>query len=133
MHAHCHQKALRGPKGSAAALRLIPGLEVTVLDTGCCGMAGSFGYEAEHYDVSAKIAGLELLPALADAADAAVAATGTSCRHQIHDLAGRRARHPLEMIEAAMDATKNCRMPHQCPTNDEGMTNDRITNAEGTP
>jgi FAD/FMN-containing dehydrogenase/Fe-S oxidoreductase len=104
LHAHCHQKALRGAKGSAAALRLIPGLEVNVLDAGCCGMAGSFGYEVEHFDVSAQIAGLELLPALTDAPEAAVAATGTSCRHQIHDLAGRRARHPLEMLESAMDA-----------------------------
>jgi Fe-S oxidoreductase len=104
LHAHCHQKALRGPHGSAAALRLIPGLDVTVLDTGCCGMAGSFGYEAEHFDVSATIAGLDLLPALANAPEAVIAATGTSCRHQIHDLAGRRARHPLELIESAMDA-----------------------------
>jgi Fe-S oxidoreductase len=103
-HGHCHQKALRGAQGSAAALRLVPGLEVTVLDAGCCGMAGSFGYEVEHYDVSARIAGLELLPALKRAPEATVAATGTSCRHQIHDLAGRRALHPLELIEAAMDA-----------------------------
>jgi FAD/FMN-containing dehydrogenase/Fe-S oxidoreductase len=104
LHGHCHQKALRGPGGSAAALRLVPGLDVKVLDAGCCGMAGSFGYEREHFDVSAKIAGLELLPALRAAPEAVVAATGTSCRHQIHDLAGRHARHPLEVIEASMDA-----------------------------
>lgn len=99
LHGHCHQKALVGVGGSAAALRLVPGLEVDVLDAGCCGMAGSFGYEKEHYDLSVKIANLALLPALTAAPDSLVAATGTSCRHQIADLANRRARHPLEMIE----------------------------------
>ena len=67
LHGHCHQKALVGVGGTAAALRLVPGLDVTVLDTGCCGMAGSFGYEKEHYDLSVKIAELTLLPALAAA------------------------------------------------------------------
>jgi Fe-S oxidoreductase/FAD/FMN-containing dehydrogenase len=104
LHGHCHQKALGGAGGSAAALRLVPGLDVTMLDTGCCGMAGSFGYEAGHFDVSAKIAELDLLPALRAAPAAEVAAPGTSCRHQIRDLAGRRALHPLEVIEASMDA-----------------------------
>jgi FAD/FMN-containing dehydrogenase/Fe-S oxidoreductase len=103
LHGHCHQKALQGAGGSAAALRLVPGLDVTVLDTGCCGMAGSFGYEAGHFDVSAKIAELDLLPALRAVPEAEVAAPGTSCRHQIRDLAGRRALHPLEIIEASMD------------------------------
>jgi Fe-S oxidoreductase/FAD/FMN-containing dehydrogenase len=99
LHGHCHQKALVGSGGSAAALRLVPRLDVTVLDVGCCGMAGSFGYEKEHYDLSAKIAGLALLPALAAAPDAVVVAPGTSCRHQIKDLASRRALHPLEVLE----------------------------------
>jgi Fe-S oxidoreductase len=76
---------------------------VKLLDTGCCGMAGSFGYETDHFDVSAKIAELDLLPALRAAPDAHVAAPGTSCRHQIRDLAGIHARHPLEVIEASMD------------------------------
>jgi FAD/FMN-containing dehydrogenase/Fe-S oxidoreductase len=98
LHGHCHQKALVGSGGSAAALRLVPGLEVEVLDTGCCGMAGSFGFEKEHYDLSVAIANLSLLPALAAAPDALVAAPGTSCRHQIKDLAARRALHPLEII-----------------------------------
>src|SRR5262249_53352325 len=102
LHAHCHQKALVGPAGSAAALRLVPGLDVTVLDAGCCGMAGSFGYEKEHYDVSVKVAELGLLPALAAAPEAAVAATGTSCRHQVRDLAGRTARHPLAVLAAGL-------------------------------
>ena len=101
-HGHCHQRALVGVQGSAALLRRIPGLTVTALDAGCCGMAGAFGYEAEHYDVSVKIAGLQLLPALAAAPDATVAATGTSCRHQIRDLTGRRPVHPLELISAAL-------------------------------
>jgi FAD/FMN-containing dehydrogenase/Fe-S oxidoreductase len=98
LHGHCHQKALVGVGGTAAALRLVPGLDVTVLDVGCCGMAGSFGYEKEHYDLSVKIAGLALLPALAAAPASTVVAPGTSCRHQIKDLAGRRALHPLEVL-----------------------------------
>jgi Fe-S oxidoreductase len=79
-------------------------LEVKVLDAGCCGMAGSFGYETGHFDLSTEIAGLELLPALRAAPGATVAASGTSCRHQIRDLAGRRALHPLEVIGASLDA-----------------------------
>jgi FAD/FMN-containing dehydrogenase/Fe-S oxidoreductase len=99
LHGHCHQKALLGAGGSAAALRLIPQFEVTVLDTGCCGMAGSFGFEREHYDVSFAIANLALLPALEQSPEAIVAAPGTSCRHQIKDLAHRQARHPLQVLE----------------------------------
>src|SRR5262249_44815981 len=64
LHPHCHQKALCGTDGSVAALSLIPDLDVQVLDAGCCGMAGSFGFEKEHYDISVKIAGLQLVPAL---------------------------------------------------------------------
>jgi FAD/FMN-containing dehydrogenase/Fe-S oxidoreductase len=102
LHGHCHQQALVGTKGSAAALRLVPGLDVRVLDAGCCGMAGSFGYEQEHYDLSVKIANLALLPALAREPEALVAAPGTSCRHQVRDLAGRRALHPLEVLEGQL-------------------------------
>jgi Fe-S oxidoreductase len=102
LHGHCHQKALRGTGGTAALLRRLPGLDVTVLDAGCCGMAGSFGFEREHYDMSVKIAGLALLPALAAAPEATVVAPGTSCRHQIKDLAGRRALHPLEVVADAL-------------------------------
>jgi FAD/FMN-containing dehydrogenase/Fe-S oxidoreductase len=103
LHGHCHQKALRGAGGSAAALRLVPGLDVSVLDAGCCGMAGSFGFEKEHYDLSVKVAELSLLPALSAAPEAMVAAPGTSCRHQIKDLAQRRALHPLEVLAAAVE------------------------------
>ncbi len=98
LHGHCHQKALRGTSGTAAALRLVPELHVDVLDAGCCGMAGSFGFESEHYDISVKIANLQLLPALASRPEAVVIAPGTSSRHQIHDLADRRALHPLEVL-----------------------------------
>jgi FAD/FMN-containing dehydrogenase/Fe-S oxidoreductase len=105
LHGHCHQKALHGVAASAPALKLIPGLDVTVLDAGCCGMAGMFGYEREHYDLSVKIANLALLPALAAAPEATVVAPGTSCRHQIKDLAGRTALHPLEIVADAMRKT----------------------------
>ena len=98
LHPHCHQKALIGSKGTTDALRLVRGLDVTVLDAGCCGMAGAFGYEKQHYDVSVKIANLELIPAVNANPTATVIATGTSCRHQIRDLTGRVALHPLEVM-----------------------------------
>ncbi len=98
VHGHCHQKALVGVGGTMAALKLVPNLTATALDAGCCGMAGAFGYEEEHYDLSVRIAGLQLLPALAAEPDALVVATGTSCRHQIRDLAGRTALHPIELF-----------------------------------
>jgi FAD/FMN-containing dehydrogenase/Fe-S oxidoreductase len=97
-HPHCHQKALVGATGTTDALKLVPGLNVTVLDAGCCGMAGAFGYEKEHYDVSVRIANLELVPAVNANPAATVVATGTSCRHQIRDLTGRAALHPLEVL-----------------------------------
>jgi len=104
VHGHCHQKALLGLGAGAAAVRLIPGLDVRVLDAGCCGMAGSFGMEHPHYALSEKIANLALLPALQAAPEAVVAASGTSCRHQIHDLAKRRALHPLEIVAGQLPA-----------------------------
>jgi FAD/FMN-containing dehydrogenase/Fe-S oxidoreductase len=104
LHGHCHQKALLGVAASAPVLRLVPGLDVQVLDAGCCGMAGSFGFERGHFAISEKIANLALLPALAKEPEATVVAPGTSCRHQIHDLAGRRALHPLEVIERQLSA-----------------------------
>ena len=98
LHGHCHQKALVGVGGSAAALGLVSGLCVSVLDAGCCGMAGSFGYEKAHFDLSVKIANLALVPAVKAEPEALVVATGTSCRHQIKDLTGRRALHPVEVL-----------------------------------
>jgi len=101
-HGHCHQRALCGTRGSTDALQLVPGLRVTALDAGCCGMAGAFGFEKEHYDLSVKIANLELIPALKAEPEAIIAATGTSCRHQIRDLTGRIPIHPIQLIEAGL-------------------------------
>jgi Fe-S oxidoreductase len=101
-HGHCHQKALVGVGGTTAALGLIPGLTVNALDAGCCGMAGMFGYEAEHYDLSVAIANLALIPGLAADPLAVPVATGTSCRHQIRDLTGRTAFHPVEVLASAV-------------------------------
>jgi Fe-S oxidoreductase len=98
VHGHCHQKALVGMGGTAAALGLVPGLDVSILETGCCGMAGSFGFEKKHYGLSTQVAELSLLPALRKEPDGTVVAMGTSCRQQIRDLAGRTAWHPLEIL-----------------------------------
>jgi Fe-S oxidoreductase len=106
LHPHCHQKALVGLKGTADALKLVRGLDVTVLDAGCCGMAGAFGYEKRHYDISVKIANLELIPALNANPSATIIATGTSCRHQIRDLTGRVALHPLEVLAGEAGSTR---------------------------
>jgi Fe-S oxidoreductase len=101
-HGHCHQKALVGVGGTTAALGLIPDLTVNALDAGCCGMAGMFGYETEHFDLSVAIANLALLPGLAADPLAVPVATGTSCRHQIRDLTGRTAFHPVEVLASAV-------------------------------
>jgi FAD/FMN-containing dehydrogenase/Fe-S oxidoreductase len=98
IHGHCHQKTLRGVNGTVAALKMVPDVNPIPIDAGCCGMAGSFGFEKEHYDLSVSIANLALLPALRAEPDSLVVAPGTSCRHQIRDLTGRRAMHPLEVI-----------------------------------
>jgi Fe-S oxidoreductase len=105
-HPHCHQRALAGPGGTADALRLVPGADVTVLDAGCCGMAGAFGYEKAHYDVSVAVAELQLVPALKTNPDATIVATGTSCRHQIRDLTGRPALHPVEVLASAVTPSR---------------------------
>ena len=99
LHGHCHQKALWGVQTSADMLRRVVGDRLRVLDSGCCGMAGSFGYAADRYDLSMKIGEQVLLPAVRSAVgDACIAAPGTSCRHQIHDGAGRTAQHPVELL-----------------------------------
>jgi FAD/FMN-containing dehydrogenase/Fe-S oxidoreductase len=99
LHGHCHQKALWGVETSAKILRELLGDRLTVLDTGCCGMAGSFGYTTDRYDLSMKIGELTLFPAVRKVGnDATVCAPGTSCRHQIHDGTGRTAQHPIEVI-----------------------------------
>lgn len=104
LHGHCHQKALWGADTTAALLRRIAGAErVRVLDTGCCGMAGSFGYTADRYDLSMKIGELVLFPeARKLGADDVLIAPGTSCRHQIHDGVGMQALHPVEFAAASL-------------------------------
>jgi Fe-S oxidoreductase len=84
-------------------LTLIPDLQVEVIDSGCCGMAGAFGYEASHYDLSMKMAELDLLPALrAAGADTLLVANGTSCRHQIEDAGAGHARHIACLLQDAL-------------------------------
>jgi Fe-S oxidoreductase len=104
-HGHCHQKALAGTAATVALLRSIPGADVTEVDAGCCGMAGSFGFEAEHYGLSMSIGELRLFPAVrAEPAETIIAATGVSCRQQIAHGTGRPARHPLEIIRQVVAA-----------------------------
>jgi FAD/FMN-containing dehydrogenase/Fe-S oxidoreductase len=98
LHAHCHQRSLWTAESSAALLRRIFGDSLTVPDTTCCGMAGAFGYS--RYDLSMKIGELSVLPAARSAG--AMCATGTSCRHQIHDGAQISARHPVELLAEAL-------------------------------
>jgi FAD/FMN-containing dehydrogenase/Fe-S oxidoreductase len=98
LHGHCHQKALAGTAPTAAALRWA-GLEVQEVDAGCCGMAGAFGFEREHYDLSVALGRRRLVPAVeAAGADVVVVAPGISCRQQIEHLTGRRAKHPAEVL-----------------------------------
>ena len=102
-HGHCHQKALAGTGDSLSVLRLPPGYEVEEVDAGCCGMAGSFGFEREHYDISMQIGEQGLFPAVnAKDAEWEVAVTGVSCRQQIEDGTGRRARHVVEILRDAL-------------------------------
>jgi Fe-S oxidoreductase len=102
LHGHCHQKALWSNESSARFLRRIFGRNVTVLDTGCCGMAGSFGYVDRRYDLSMAIGEERLFPAVRAAGEAVVCAPGTSCRHQIHDGTGRQALHPVDVAVRAL-------------------------------
>ena len=104
VHGHCHQKAFATMSAMQQTLELIPDLEVEVIDSGCCGMAGAFGYEANHYELSMKMADLDLLPAVRAAeADTLLVANGTSCRHQIEDGAQRTARHIACILQDALD------------------------------
>jgi FAD/FMN-containing dehydrogenase/Fe-S oxidoreductase len=103
LHGHCHQKAFDAMPAAVRVLAMIPGLKVETVESSCCGMAGSFGYEAEHFDVSMKMAELSLLPAVRKAKpDTMVVAGGTSCRHQIHDGAGREALHVARVLQMAL-------------------------------
>lgn len=102
-HGHCHQKAATATSGSITILRRIPGATVDVLDAGCCGMAGSFGFEHEHYVLSMQIGGMRLFPAVASSpADTIIAATGVSCRQQIAQGTARRAIHPVILLRSSV-------------------------------
>jgi FAD/FMN-containing dehydrogenase/Fe-S oxidoreductase len=102
LHGHCHQKALVGTAPTVAALRWA-GFEVQEIDSGCCGMAGSFGFEREHYDISVALGNRRLAPAVKAApADTEIVAPGISCRQQIQHLAGRRAKHPAEVLHETL-------------------------------
>ncbi|WP_029036070.1 FAD-binding and (Fe-S)-binding domain-containing protein [Salinimicrobium xinjiangense] len=103
LHGHCHQKALSGVENTFVMLNLPKNFEVTVIPSGCCGMAGSFGYEKEHYEVSMQIGEQTLFPAVRKAsAETTIAAPGTSCRHQIFDGTGKKALHPVVIMANAL-------------------------------
>jgi Fe-S oxidoreductase len=104
IHGHCHQKAFATVGAVETALRLIPGLEVKTFDATCCGMAGAFGYEAEHYDMSMRIGELSVLPTVRAApAETLIVAAGTSCRHQIAEGAARQAVHLARVLDRASE------------------------------
>jgi len=99
LHGHCHQKSLASTASTRQMLTLPVNYTVDEIKSGCCGMAGSFGYEAEHYEVSMKVGELVLFPEIRKTEAAAIiAAPGTSCRHQIEDGTGRKALHPVEVF-----------------------------------
>jgi FAD/FMN-containing dehydrogenase/Fe-S oxidoreductase len=102
LHGHCHQKAFGAVSPILDVLKLIPGVEPELIESSCCGMAGSFGYEAAHYDVSMQMAELSLLPAVRKYPGAIVVADGTSCRHQIQDGADRPAVHAAVLLAAQL-------------------------------
>jgi FAD/FMN-containing dehydrogenase/Fe-S oxidoreductase len=103
LHGHCQQKAVSSMVHSQRILSLPKNYTVELIPSGCCGMAGSFGYEKEHYDVSMQVGELVLLPTVRQQpADVIIAAAGTSCRHQIHDGAHRTAKHPAEILFEAL-------------------------------
>ena len=103
VHGHCHQKALSGTQASYAVLNIPENYKVSILATGCCGMAGSFGYEKEHYELSMKVGEDTLFPAVRKMdAETEIIAAGTSCRHQIFDGTKRKAKHPITVLKEAL-------------------------------
>ena len=102
IHNHCHQKALSNQKITFDLLNLPKNYKPTIIPSGCCGMAGSFGYEKEHYEISMQIGELKLFPAVRKASkNTIIAANGTSCRHQIKDGTGVKALHPITILNQA--------------------------------
>lgn len=103
LHAHCHQKASIGADPTLKMLELVPGYTPRLIETSCCGMAGSFGFEAEHYEISQQMGNLRLFPAVENAApDTAIAITGVSCRQQIGHFTSRKPRHAIELMADAL-------------------------------
>lgn len=103
IHGHCHQKALSGTHASFQVLNIPSNYSVSILNTGCCGMAGSFGYEKEHYKVSMQVGEDTLFPKIRNcSSDTEIAAAGTSCRHQIFDGTNRIAKHPITLLKEAL-------------------------------
>ncbi len=103
LHGHCHQKAMGLVPSSTALLKKIPGAEIQDLDAGCCGMAGSFGYTKDHYEISRMIGERKLFPQIrAKSPSATVVAAGTSCRHQILDFTEERAIHPAILLRSLL-------------------------------
>jgi Fe-S oxidoreductase len=102
VHGHCHQKAFGAVAPILDVLKLIPGAQPRLIDSSCCGMAGSFGYEAEHYDVSTRMAEADLLPAVRAQAEAIVVANGTSCRQQIAHGIQRGPIHMARLMESLL-------------------------------
>jgi FAD/FMN-containing dehydrogenase/Fe-S oxidoreductase len=102
LHGHCQQKAVLGTAGTLAALRRVPELEIRELDSGCCGMAGSFGYERGHYELSVALANRVLIPEAKADPEARLVAPGFSCRSQVRGLAGIAALHPVEVLAAQL-------------------------------
>lgn len=102
LHGHCHQKAFGATKSLRKVLGWIPGFEFELVEASCCGMGGSFGYEAEHDEMSRKMAELSLMPAIRQAPQAPILADGFSCRHQIEDCTGRRPMHIAVLLQQAL-------------------------------
>ena len=103
IHGHCHQKALSNQKVTFDVMNLPENYSVSIISSGCCGMAGSFGYEKEHYDVSMQIGELKLFPSIRKSSEETIiAANGTSCRHQIYDGTKRKALHPVTILKNAL-------------------------------
>jgi len=104
VHGHCHQKAFGAIAPVLEVLMLIPGAKPELIESSCCGMAGAFGYEADHDEISMRMAEASLLPKVRGVPNAIVVADGTSCRHQIADGAGREALHAARLLERMLTA-----------------------------
>ena len=103
IHGHCHQKALSGTHASFQMLNIPENYSVTIINSGCCGMAGSFGYEKEHYKISMQMGENSLFPKIRKLGpEVLIAAAGTSCRHQIKDGVARDSKHPVSILKEAL-------------------------------